>query len=63
MMFFESFLGGGSEGVDDLCFHIWGNFFSSSSFSSSAPPSPKPPGPYLSLEAQIPVLRPKSLKA
>ena len=51
--------------------HIWGVFssFSFSFFSSSAPPLPpasrpisQPGGPYPSLEAQIPVLSPKSLE-
>ena len=57
--------GSGPKRVDDLCFHT-GEF--------SPPPSPPPPpptsrpisqpqSPYPSLEAQIPVLRPKSLKA
>ena len=48
--------GSGPEGVDDLCFHTYGEF----SPPSSYPPSPQPPGPYLSLEAHIPASRPKS---
>ena len=55
-------LGSGPEGVDDLCFHTYGEF------SPSSPSSPPPPslplksqsrGLNSSLEAQIPVLRPK----
>ena len=42
--------GSGPEGVDDLCFHTYGGF--------SPPPPPSPSN--LSLEAQIPVSRPKS---
>ena len=42
------FLGSGPKGADDLCFHIGGNFSS----SSSVPPCLNP-----GLEAQIPVLR------
>ena len=42
----------GPEGVDELCFHIYGEF-------SLSPPSVCPSVP-LSLDAQIPVLRPKS---
>ena len=50
--------GSGPEGVNDLCFHPYGGFF--------PPPPPTSPlksqsrGPNSSLEAQIPVLRPKS---
>ena len=59
--FFPHFLGSGSEGVDDLCFHTYGEFSPPTSPSPSyPPPSPKPRGPYLSLEAHIPALRPKS---
>ena len=49
------FLGSGSEGVDDLCFHIRWEF--------SPPPSPSAPPPHSnpSLKAQIPVSKPKSL--
>ena len=50
--------GSGPEGVDDLCFHTYGEFSPPS--SPSYPPSPQPPGPYLSLEAHIPASRPKS---
>ena len=56
--------GSGPEGVDDLCFHTYGGF--SPPPPSSPPPSPSLPlksqsrGPNSSLEAQIPVLRPKS---
>ena len=55
--------GSGPEGVDDLCFQT-GEFS-----PSPPPPSPlpltsrpisQPRGPYPSLKAQIPVLRPKS---
>ena len=61
----------GPKGVDDLCFHTYGEFSppSPSSSPSSYPPLPpasrpisQPQGPYPSLEAQIPVLRPKSLE-
>ena len=38
----------GSKGVDNLCFHTYGEFFPYS--SPPHPPSPKSPGPYLSLE-------------
>ena len=61
----SAFLGSGPEGVDDLCFHTYGEFSPSSS-SPSYPPPPasrpisQPGGPYPSLQAQIPVLRPKS---
>ena len=34
----------GSKGVDNLCFHTYGEFF------PPHPPSPKSPGPYFSLE-------------
>ena len=63
-MFYNSFLGSGPEGVDDLCFHTYGGFS-----PPSPPPPPSPTSPFLnsqsrgtnsSLEAQIPVLRPKS---
>ena len=46
--------GSGPEGVDDLCFHTYGGF----SPSPSPPPTSPPSNP--SLEAQIPVSRPKS---
>ena len=61
--------GSGPKGVDDLCFHTYGEF----SPIPSPPPPPHPPlptasrpisqpeCPYPSLEAQIPVLRPKSI--
>ena len=39
------------EGVDDLCFHTYGEFSPPS--SPSYHPSPQPLGPYLSLEANI----------
>ena len=55
--------GSGPEGVDDLCFHTYGGFSPSSSPPPSSPPQPpfpQPRGPYLSLKAHIPVLRPKS---
>ena len=45
--------GSGPEGVDDLCFHTCGGF------SPPSPPSPSPPPSNPSLEAQIPVSRPK----
>ena len=48
--FFFSFLGSGPEGVNDLCFHTYGGF--------SPPQIPVSSNP--SLEAQIPVSRPKS---
>ena len=50
------------KGVDDLCFHLWGIFYSFS-FSSSVPlPSPQSQhqGSNPSLEVQIPALQPKS---
>ena len=56
------FLGSGPEGVDDLCFHT-GEFSPpppSSSPPSTSRPISQPRGSYPSLEAQIPVLRPKS---
>ena len=60
-------LGSGPKGVDDLCFHTFGEF----SPSPSPPPPPSstspplwlrflPQGPNPSLEAQIPALAPKS---
>ena len=63
----------GPEGVDDLCFHACGEFSPPPPSLSPSPPSypPLPPtlrpisqprGPYPSLEAQIPVLRSKSLE-
>ena len=54
--------GSGPEGVDDLCFHTYGEF-SPPPPPSSSPPSPlksQSQGPNSSLEAQIPVSRPKS---
>ena len=48
--------GSGPEGVDDLCFHTYGGF----SPSSPPPPPPSLPPSNPSLEAQIPVSRPKS---
>ena len=60
------FLGSGPEGVDDLCFHTYGEF------SPSPPSSPSPPqfpvsrpkfqsqGSNPGLETQIPASRPKS---
>ena len=48
--------GSGPEGVDDLCFHTYGGF----SPSPSPPPPPSLPPSNPSLEAQIPVSRPKS---
>ena len=51
--------GSGPEGVDDLCFHTYGEFSppppppSSSPSPPPHPPSPKPRGPYPSLEAEI----------
>ena len=51
--------GSGPKGVDDLCFHTYGEFSPSPS-PPPHPPSPQPPGPYLSLEAHIPASRPKS---
>ena len=50
------FLGSGPKGVDDLCFHTYGEF-------SPPPPSSSPssyPPSYPSLEAQISVSRPNS---
>ena len=49
------FLGSGPEGVDDLCFHTYGEF--SPPPSPPSPPSVRPSPP---LEAQIPVSRLKS---
>ena len=46
-IFFTLFLGSGPEGVDDLCFHTYGEF----SPSSPSPPSSYPPPP--SLQAHI----------
>ena len=68
--------GSGPEGVDDLCFHTYGEF-SPPPYSSASPPLQPPPpslrahisawrpisqpgGPNPSLEAQIPSSRPKS---
>ena len=45
---FHPFLGSGPEGVNDLCFHTYGEFSPSSPSSMSPPP-------------QIPVSRPKFL--
>ena len=53
------FLGSGTEGVDDLCFHTYGEFSPPPSSSFPLYPSPQPPGPYLSLEAHIPASKPK----
>ena len=60
-------MGSGPKGVDDLCFHTYGEFSPPSSPSSpslypppTSGPISQPRGPYPSLEAQIPVLRPKS---
>ena len=52
--------GSGPEGVDDLCFHTYGEFSPSppSIRQSVRPPFPQPPGPYLSLYAYIPASRP-----
>ena len=54
-------LGSGPEGVDDLCFHTYGEL--SPPASSPPPLSGRPPLPdsNSSLEAQIPVSRSKSL--
>ena len=53
--FFFSFLGSGPEGVDELCFHTYGEF---------SPPPPPPPSPYPppppSLQAHILASRPIS---
>ena len=49
--------GSGPEGVDDLCFHTYGGF---SPPPPPPPSSPPPPPSDPSLEAQIPVSRPKS---
>ena len=51
---FHLLLGSGPEGVDDICFHTCGGFSPPS--SSTFPP----PTSNLSLDDQIPVLRPKS---
>ena len=55
------FLGSGPEGVDDLCFHTYGEFSPSPPPppSPSYPPLPQSPGPYFSLDAHIPASRPK----
>ena len=50
-----SFLGSGPEGVDDLCFHTYGEFTPSSSSSSSSPSSPSP------TLTQIQAFKPRSL--
>ena len=68
MLFSPPFWAVAPKGLMTYAFtHIWGIF--SSSFSFSVPPLPpasrpisQPGGPYSSLEAQIPVLRPKSLE-
>ena len=52
-------MGSGSEGVDDLCFQIYGKISPPPPSSSSSPPSLSPPS-NPSLGAQILVLRPKS---
>ena len=56
--------GSGPEGVNDLCFHTYGEFSPPPSpphpFPPASRPISQPGGPYPSLEAQIPVLRPKS---
>ena len=51
--------GSGPKGVDDLCFHTYGEFSPPPS-SPSYLPFPQPQGPYPSLEAFIPASRPKS---
>ena len=54
--------GSGPKGVNDLCFHIYGEFFPPPSPPPPHPPTPQPLGPYLNLEAQLPGPNP-SLKA
>ena len=38
LIFFVALLGSGPEGVDDLCFHTYGEFSPPSSSSSPSPP-------------------------
>ena len=51
--------GSGPEGVDDLCFHTYGEFSPSSYPPSASRAISQPGGPYPSLNAQIPTQRPR----